>query len=115
MTIFENQTPAPLPSEAARFYRALFLCTKTQSPPPPHPVQARNCGMLPAWRDWVEKHEPTSGLRLTENCMTGPDRRFTENVDVCIDVILSHPVRLQGQPVQSRADIEATSILATAL
>jgi hypothetical protein len=45
--------------------------------------------------------------------MVGLDRRFTENVDVFSDVILSHLERLRGRPVQSRADIEATCILAT--
>lgn len=85
------QRAGPMPPASMAFVGALGSCIDPSEYP--HPVAARNVGLVPAWLDWTVHEEATAGSYFgADQHIADPRYRFDECAKVIEQAISIDPV-----------------------
>lgn len=93
-TLASTQRQSRSRPESLAFYAALNDLQHDATLP--HPILARNAGLLPAWRNWAEQNDDPACRALAEHISIGVRHRYALTNAVLDQAIQTDPVWMEG-------------------
>lgn len=113
-TVGNMQKKLQVPSQSLYFLSALNDCISATALP--HPVTARNVGLVPSWQRWSSWLEGASdNSSVADRIVTNPRNNFDKCVDVVKDELRNDSVWTKGVvAVQTEEELDTSGVFAAA-